>query len=64
MTAYFTALDHAQHESGPFSAEAKATLERIDGIVGTLVRAAHTSSGGRASSAWFRTTGSSRRVAP
>lgn len=38
--AYFTALDHAQHESGPFSREAFATLERIDAIVGRVQRAA------------------------
>ena len=39
MLAYFTALDHEQHGSGPFSAIAYATLERIDAIVGALVRA-------------------------
>ena len=40
MTAYFTALDHEEHESGPFSAASLAVLERIDAIVGTLVAAA------------------------
>ncbi len=35
-TAYFTALDHEQHQHAPFSPEALATLERIDKIVGTL----------------------------
>jgi len=39
MTAYFTALDHAQHGFGPDTAEAHAVLERIDAIVGMLVAA-------------------------
>ena len=38
-TVYLTALDHQQHLSGPGSAEAHATLERIDVIVGTLIAA-------------------------
>lgn len=44
VTAYLTALDHEQHARGPGSPEARATLERIDAIVGRLVagqRAAH-----------------------
>lgn len=40
VTAYFTALDHEQHEKGPFTAEAYAVLERIDAIVGRLLDAA------------------------
>ena len=40
MLAYFTALDHEQHEHGPFSAEAKATLERLDVVIASLTRAA------------------------
>ncbi|MBI2680976.1 MAG: alkaline phosphatase family protein [Candidatus Solibacter usitatus] len=40
MTAYFTALDHEEHESGPFSPASLAVLEKIDAIVGTLVAAA------------------------
>lgn len=40
MLAYFTALDHEQHHSGPFSPAALATLERIDGIVGRMTAAA------------------------
>jgi predicted AlkP superfamily pyrophosphatase or phosphodiesterase len=40
MLAYFTALDHEQHGSGPFSPTSLATLERIDAIVGALVAAA------------------------
>ena len=40
MLAYFTALDHEQHGHGPFSAEATATLERLDAVIGSLTRAA------------------------
>ncbi len=39
MTSYLTSLDHEQHGSGPGSAEAHATLEAIDGLVGDLVAA-------------------------
>src|SRR6202042_1021135 len=35
MTIYFTGLDTAQHESGPFSASSNAVLERIDTLIGT-----------------------------
>lgn len=38
--AYLTDLDSAQHEHGPFSAQALATLERIDAGVGAIVEAA------------------------
>ena len=38
-TVYLTALDHVQHLTGPDSAKAHATLERIDTIVGALVAA-------------------------
>jgi predicted AlkP superfamily pyrophosphatase or phosphodiesterase len=38
-TVYLTALDHEQHAMGPDTPEAKAILERIDTIVGTLVTA-------------------------
>ena len=38
--AYLTDLDSAQHESGPFSPHALATLERIDAGVGAIVDAA------------------------
>jgi len=40
VTAYFTALDHEQHEKGPFTSEAFAVLERIDALIGTLLDAA------------------------
>jgi predicted AlkP superfamily pyrophosphatase or phosphodiesterase len=46
MTAYFTALDHVQHETSPFSTESLATLERIDTIVGQVVKAAEAVSHG------------------
>ena len=36
MTIYFTGLDTEQHESGPFSAQSNAVLERIDALIGTL----------------------------
>lgn len=37
MTMYLASLDHIEHEKGPGSAEAKATLEALDGLVGELV---------------------------
>ena len=40
MLAYFTALDHEEHRSGPFSPASLATLERIDAIIGALGAAA------------------------
>jgi predicted AlkP superfamily pyrophosphatase or phosphodiesterase len=36
---YFTDLDEAEHAHGPGSSEAKATLERIDGELGRVLRA-------------------------
>lgn len=39
MTMYLSALDHVQHETGPGSADSKAALETIDGLVGDLVAA-------------------------
>lgn len=47
MLAYFTALDHAQHDSGPATPEALRTLERIDRIVGHVWEAAVEATGGR-----------------
>jgi predicted AlkP superfamily pyrophosphatase or phosphodiesterase len=35
-TVYLTALDHLEHQHGPFSPEALAVLERIDTIVGSI----------------------------
>ncbi|HEY0199605.1 MAG TPA: ectonucleotide pyrophosphatase/phosphodiesterase [Rhodanobacter sp.] len=40
MTAYFTALDHEQHASGPDTPAARKTLESIDRFIGDLVDAA------------------------
>ncbi len=37
-TVYLTALDHEQHGEGPGSAKAHAVLERIDGIIATLIK--------------------------
>jgi predicted AlkP superfamily pyrophosphatase or phosphodiesterase len=36
MTLHLSSLDHAQHEHGPFSAEACADLEALDGMVARL----------------------------
>ena len=47
MWAYFTALDHEQHETAPFSKSALGILEKLDGIVGRVVQAARRASGGR-----------------
>jgi predicted AlkP superfamily pyrophosphatase or phosphodiesterase len=41
MTMYLTALDHESHVSGPDTPQAHAALERIDGLIGELVDAAH-----------------------
>ncbi|MGQ0643249.1 MAG: alkaline phosphatase family protein [Gemmatimonadaceae bacterium] len=46
--AYFTALDHEQHETAPFSKSSLAVLERIDRILGQVVGAARKASGGQA----------------
>ncbi len=48
MTVYLTGLDTAQHHSGPFSAAANATLERLDAVVGRLRAAALRAAPGRA----------------
>jgi len=48
QTVYFGGLDHVQHDTGPFSAESKAALERIDALVGRVRTAAEKSGGGRA----------------
>jgi predicted AlkP superfamily pyrophosphatase or phosphodiesterase len=36
FTLHLSALDHIQHETGPFSSEAVAVLESIDGIIGKI----------------------------
>jgi len=40
MTVHLAALDHLQHESGPFSEESNLSLEHIDKLVGDLEDAA------------------------
>jgi len=37
LTIHFVSLDHRQHETGPFSVEGKAALERIDAVIGRIV---------------------------
>lgn len=39
MLVHLAALDHLEHSFGPFSSEANAALEEIDGMVGRLERA-------------------------
>jgi len=46
-TFYFTGLDTAQHDFGPFSAPANAALERLDTLVGQLRLAAEHEAPGR-----------------
>ena len=46
--AYFSGLDHEQHESGPGSPETLAVLEEIDGLLGDVRAAAERAGGGRA----------------
>jgi len=48
LTLHFIALDFAQHETGPFSAETMATLERLDILVGRVRDAAERLAPGRA----------------
>lgn len=43
MTVHLAALDHVEHQTGPFSAESNTTLEEIDGMVGELEEAMHAS---------------------
>ena len=45
---YLTALDHEQHQSGPFSKESIRTLERIDAALGPVLVAAEHIYKGRA----------------
>lgn len=37
LTIHFVSLDHRQHESGPFSAQGNAALERIDAVIGRII---------------------------
>jgi predicted AlkP superfamily pyrophosphatase or phosphodiesterase len=48
MTLHLTALDHEQHQTGPFSPEAIAVLERIDAVIGKVWEAEEKAARGRA----------------
>jgi predicted AlkP superfamily pyrophosphatase or phosphodiesterase len=48
QTVYFGGLDHVQHDTGPFSAESKDALERIDALVGRVRASVEKAAGGRA----------------
>ncbi|HYW49976.1 MAG TPA: ectonucleotide pyrophosphatase/phosphodiesterase, partial [Gemmatimonadaceae bacterium] len=43
--AYLTALDHEQHEAGPWTPKAFAVLERVDAALDTIVQAARRTHG-------------------
>jgi predicted AlkP superfamily pyrophosphatase or phosphodiesterase len=40
LTLHLAALDHVEHETGPFSPESIAMLERLDAVIGSLRAAA------------------------
>ncbi len=48
LTLHLTALDHVEHDTGPFSAEAIAVLERLDTVIGNLREVAERLAPGRA----------------
>lgn len=48
LTLHLTALDHIEHETGVFSAESIATLERLDGVIGKVREATERIAPGRA----------------
>jgi predicted AlkP superfamily pyrophosphatase or phosphodiesterase len=47
LVLHLTALDHIQHETGPFSEEALAITERIDAVIGKVWAAAERLATGR-----------------
>jgi predicted AlkP superfamily pyrophosphatase or phosphodiesterase len=47
LTLHLIALDHTEHETGPFSAEAVAVLERLDTIVANVRETAERLASGR-----------------
>lgn len=49
LTLHLTALDHIQHDIGPFSPEAIAVLERLDTVIGDLRGVVERLAPGRAS---------------
>ena len=48
LTLHLTALDHIEHDTGPFSPEAIAVLERLDTVIGNLREVAERLAPGRA----------------
>jgi predicted AlkP superfamily pyrophosphatase or phosphodiesterase len=48
LMLHLTALDHIEHETGVFSAESIATMERLDGVIGKVREAAERVAPGRA----------------
>jgi predicted AlkP superfamily pyrophosphatase or phosphodiesterase len=48
LMLHLTALDHIEHETGPFSPEAIAILERLDTVIGNLRETAERLAPGRA----------------
>ncbi len=48
LTLHLSALDHAEHVSGPGSPESLAALERLDAVIGTLRATAEAAAPGRA----------------
>jgi predicted AlkP superfamily pyrophosphatase or phosphodiesterase len=48
LTLHLTALDHIEHETGPFSEESVAVLERLDAVINKVREAAERVAPGRA----------------
>lgn len=48
LTGYFSVLDEAQHEHGPYSKEAYQTLEELDELIGKVRAAAEKAGNGQA----------------
>jgi predicted AlkP superfamily pyrophosphatase or phosphodiesterase len=48
LTLHLTALDHIEHQTGPFSPEALQLLERLDAVIGNLLQSAERLAPGRA----------------
>jgi predicted AlkP superfamily pyrophosphatase or phosphodiesterase len=48
LTLHLSALDHIEHETGPFSAESVAVLERLDAAIGKIRETAERLAPGRA----------------
>jgi predicted AlkP superfamily pyrophosphatase or phosphodiesterase len=48
LTLHLIALDHIEHETGAFSAESVATMERLDAVIGKVWEAAEQARPGRA----------------